>query len=383
MNVLALVSDAFGGHGGIALYNRHLLRAVCEHPAGTRVVGIPRVGPNPIERLPANLDWRAAALGGKSRFVAETARVLFDNRRFDLIIAAHLNLLPVAECARRVCRARIIAFTYGVEAWRQGFHVGKRLISGVDACIAIREYTLERMREWANLDGVKTYILENAIDIDAYAPATSAKRADLVRAYGLEGKRVLLTLSRLDDPQFGVDEVLDALPLLTSRIPNLAYLVVGGGTELGRLREKTAQLGLERHVVFTGKIADADKADHYRLADAFAMPGAHPERFDRYPLRFSFLEAAACGLPVVASRPEDMPDLSQSPLPHVYVDPADRHDVARGIETALTRGPGPVPEELARYAYSGFRNRVHAIMNDVMGFHDASDLSTDVPRVRL
>src|SRR5205807_235023 len=105
------------GHGGIALYNRHLLRAVCEHPRVTEVVGIPRVGPNSPERMPANLEWRAEALGSKTRFLGEAFGAILNRGPFELIIAAHLNLLPIAECARRFFRARMMAFTYGVEAW--------------------------------------------------------------------------------------------------------------------------------------------------------------------------------------------------------------------------------------------------------------------------
>jgi phosphatidylinositol alpha-1,6-mannosyltransferase len=57
MRVLALVPDAFGGHGGIAKFNRDLLSALCTYPTCSEVVAIPRrrLMPDAAEPLPARL----------------------------------------------------------------------------------------------------------------------------------------------------------------------------------------------------------------------------------------------------------------------------------------------------------------------------------------
>ena len=79
-------------------------------------------------------------------------------------------------------------------------------------------------------------------------------------------------------------------------IPNIAYLIVGDGDDRQRLEAKARSRGIDDRVVFAGFIPEAEKADHYRLADAFVMPG-RGEGFG-----FVFLEALACGIPVVGSR---------------------------------------------------------------------------------
>jgi glycosyltransferase involved in cell wall biosynthesis len=365
MKVLALVSDAFGGHGGIALYNRNVLSALCEHPQRPEVVAIPRLVPHALEPLPENLEFRVAARGSKVRFVLEAARAFAAHRRFDVVVASHVNLLPVAEAVRSACGARLVLFVYGIDAWSERDRLTRVLVERVDACVSIRDYTLERMAEWARLDGVRRYVLPNAIHLERYG--RGERRADLVARYGLAGKRVLLTLGRLDDPNFGFDEIIEVMPDLVREDPSLVYLVVGGGPHERRLADKARSLGVAEHVVFSGKIDDADKADHYRLADAFAMPGSHPTGFDRYPLRFVFLEAMACGLPVVASRPEELRSDADSPLPNLYVDPTDKADLKAGLMKALSRGPGPVVPELDRYSYPSFRQRLHAIFDEVVG----------------
>ena len=58
MRVLVLAMDAFGGHGGMAQFNRHFLRALCAHSACSEVVAVPRVVSHPVEALPAKLTYR-------------------------------------------------------------------------------------------------------------------------------------------------------------------------------------------------------------------------------------------------------------------------------------------------------------------------------------
>jgi hypothetical protein len=57
VRILALVSDAFGGLGGIAQYNRDLLGALCSYPEVTEVVAVIRRCPLPLEPLPPKLFY--------------------------------------------------------------------------------------------------------------------------------------------------------------------------------------------------------------------------------------------------------------------------------------------------------------------------------------
>ena len=63
MRILVLASDAFGGYGGIAKYNRDLISALCTYPGVVEVVAIPRRIPMPLEPLPPRLTYIA---GGRN-----------------------------------------------------------------------------------------------------------------------------------------------------------------------------------------------------------------------------------------------------------------------------------------------------------------------------
>jgi glycosyltransferase involved in cell wall biosynthesis len=365
MRIFALVTDAFGGHGGIALYVRNVLRALCQHPSEPQVVAIPRVIPGPLEPLPPNLTYVIEAKGTKVRFCAAAIKELVRRRDFDLVICTHIHLLSVAEVARKVTGAPLVLFVYGIDSWRPTEHpLSNLLVRRVDAIVSIRELTLERLKQWVSLHGVATYVLENAIQLDQYGVAP--RNQALVTKYGLEGKRVLMTLGRVEEPRKGFDEVIQVLPGLSKEMPDIAYVVAGMGHDLGRLRSLAAKAGVADRVIFTGLIDDADKPDHYRLADVFAMPGSDPT-FDRYPVRFVFLEAMACGLPVVASQPDGAYDLARTEgLPLYFVDPSDPESIKNGIRAAFAHGTPRVPPAISVYDYPAFARRLNGIVDEVL-----------------
>jgi len=295
--------------------------------------------------------------------VAAVARAAL--RRWDLVVCTHIHLLPLAYAIARANRAPIVLFVYGLEVWRPTTKpLANKLARRVDAFVSIRTRTTSAFRSWAGLEGVREYQLENAIDIKRYGVAP--KDEGLLERYGLRGKKVVLTMGRVAESYKGYDEIIEVMPMLSKAIPDVVYVVAGDGHDVGRLRAKARSLGVEARVVFTGLVPEAEKAAHYRLADVYAMPGTGPE-FDRYPLRFVFLEAMACGVPVVGCIPEDEEERRvNGALLTEQVDPRDPGDIVRGIVAALRSGKREVPKGLERFTYENFERRLHAIIDDVM-----------------
>src|SRR5258708_39222700 len=63
--IVALVTDAFGGRGGIAAYNRNLLQAACRYSGIDEVVALPRSVVYELEPMPANLRFETGSAGSK------------------------------------------------------------------------------------------------------------------------------------------------------------------------------------------------------------------------------------------------------------------------------------------------------------------------------
>ena len=76
MRILVLVSDAFGGHGGIAKYNRDFLGASVRYPGVKEVVAVTRRQPLPLEPLPPKLTYVTAGITGKFSYFLMVLRHL-------------------------------------------------------------------------------------------------------------------------------------------------------------------------------------------------------------------------------------------------------------------------------------------------------------------
>jgi len=98
---------------------------------------------------------------------------------------------------------------------------------------------------------------------------------------------------RSTDIYKGVDVTIKALPQIAKTFPNVKYLVIGRGDDQSRLAQLAADLGVAERVIFAGFVPTENLAAHYRLADAYVMPSQ--EGFG-----IVYLEALACGVPVLA-----------------------------------------------------------------------------------
>jgi len=360
VRALVLTTDAFGGHGGLAKYNRDFITALCCHPAMSEVVAIPRVATYAIGATPERLRFVTDGLGTKRGFLRSLARELARPATFDVVFCGHINLLAPALAAGIRFRVPIILWVYGVDVWTPSNWFVPHGCGRIEGFVSISRLTAERFHSWAPLAGKREWIIPNAIELDRFTPGP--KPAYLLERYRLQGKTVIATVGRLaaSERLKGVDEVLNVLPDLSNSRQDLAYLVVGGGNDKERLETRARELGVGDRVVFTGHVPESEKIDHYRLADAYVMP-SRGEGFG-----FVFLEALACGLPVVASSIDGGREAVRQGELGSLVDPRDGADIIRGIKEALGKPKGVVPDGLRYFAFPNFVSRVHAFVDDVM-----------------
>jgi phosphatidylinositol alpha-1,6-mannosyltransferase len=367
MRVLFLTMEAFGGIGGIAKYNRDFLRALCAAPKIEEVVAVPRLMPLVPETLPPNLTYIREALPNRVSYIKAVFKILIKWTRFNLIACGHIKLLPLAILAKFITRAPLLLIIYGVDAWDLPKNIVlKYFLSKIDLVISISEITKQRFMQWSHVNQNKFYILPNAITQKNYG--VGGKSRKLIEHYNLKDKIVLMTLGRLsaEEKYKGFDEVMELLPELAKQIPDIAYLIVGDGDDRPRLEAKAKALGIKGRVVFTGFIPESEKADHYRLADVFVMPG-RGEGFG-----FVFLEALACGIPAVGSTLDGSREALRGGSLGILVDPRHPEDIQAGIFEALRRPRGVIPEGLEYFSFENFEKRCHQILAHVVKSREVS-----------
>ncbi len=358
--ILALVADAYGGHGGIAKFNRDLLGAVSGMPRCRGLTAFPRLMPNSPGPLPAGLIYNLTGLGGKIQYAWAILRHVLTDRRYGLIVCGHINLVPLAWLLSKLVRAPWLLIVHGIDAWQPTHSwTTNRLIGAANRVIAVSEVTRRRLMAWSDLPPERITLLPNSVDLATFAPRP--KKADLARQYGIEGKKVIMTMGRLAGKERykGFDEMLEVMPDVLKEEALSAYLIVGDGDDRVRLAEKAARLGLTDRVTFAGFVSEEDKVDCYALADAYVMP-SRGEGFG-----IVLLEAMACGVPTVASKLDGGREALIDGRLGALVDPANREEICAATVAALRR-PKMRPTGLEHFSYENFTRRARELIGDVI-----------------
>jgi len=360
MRVLVLLTDAYGSSGGMAQFNREMLRALCSHSDVSEVVAVPRLGSTEAETLPAKLSYVTEGLNSKSKYFTTLLKVARTDPAFDLIMVGHLNLLPLIHVVRWHVRAPVLLIVHGLEAWLRRTSLFRLMVRQLDAVVSVSRLTRDRFCAWSGFRVDRVFVLPNGVDLTHFRPGP--KNPQLLQRYGLNGKTVLLTLGRLETSERlkGFDEILEIMPELSKQIPEISYLIVGDGTDRGRLEQKARSLGIADYVVFTGFVPETEKPDYFRLADAYVMP-SRGEGFG-----IVFLEAMACGVPVMASKIDGSREAVCDGRLGIVVDPGNPGEIRSGILEALSRPRGIRPPGLEYYSETNFAQRAHRIVDTML-----------------
>lgn len=360
MKVLALVSDAHGGFGGISQFNRDALEAMATFPDVEAIDVVPRMLLSEPGALPGRITYQTPAAAGKLAFMREVARQSLSSKGYGLILCAHINLLPAAVMAAGMTRAPVVLTIHGIDAWEPpGWLTRHQVKLGISAVISVSAHTRERFLSWCPFPRDHVHIVPNTVHLERYGAAPAS--AELMKRYDLTGRKVLMTFGRMvgKERAKGFDEIIELLPSLKSEMPDIAYMAVGDGPDRLRLQARANALGVGDCVVFTGMIDDEEKADILRLADLFVMP-SRGEGFG-----IVILEALACGIPVVASRRDGTREAVLDGKLGLLVDPDDPQDIVRGIKKGLKLARG-VHAGLDHFNYQNFSARLqHALSSTI------------------
>lgn len=244
-----------------------------------------------------------------------------------------------------------IAYCHGEEVtltdrYRYQPSVRDWIYRGADVVVAACEFAKENLLR-IGVEEQKIVKVTPGVDFVRFAPRPPSN--ELTSRFGLQGRKVLLTVARLC-PRKGHEAVIRAVAKLAETNHDLVYLIVGSGPEREKLQSLAAELRLNGVVKFTGYVADERLAEFYNLCDVFVMANQKEDDGDIEGFGMVFLEANSCGKPVVAGRSGGTADSVIDGVTGYRVDPRDVDELAATLSRLLTN-----PDLCARLGEAGLR----------------------------
>lgn len=247
---------------------------------------------------------------------------------------------PLAMLTPRLRAAgveHVVASTHGHETgWAAlpGSRQLLRRISGqVDVLTYLTEFTCRGMAP-ALRPGLRLERLPPGVDVELFRPEVDG--APVRAALGLGEAPTVVCVSRLVRRK-GQDILIRALPLVRRAVPGAVLLFVGGGPDRERLARLAAREDVADAVVFAGEVPWRELPAYYRAGQVFAMPcRTRRGGLDVEGLGMVYLEASACGLPVVAGNSGGAPEAVREGRTGLVVhDPRSPHALAERLVPLL------------------------------------------------
>jgi phosphatidyl-myo-inositol dimannoside synthase len=364
VRVLFLYLTAFSKTGGIESFNRAFIKALSQNASINKFRTLSCYDQIPDIRYISPSDFK----GYNQDKIYFTVAALRATPQSDVIILGHINLAPVGLLIKLLFpRKKLLIIAHGIEVWNIRSYLHKRLLLQVDTILAVSNFTRDRMVDTLKLPAEKISIFHNSLDPFFNLPREFRKPEYLLERYGLDKKnRVILTVARLSSTEVfkGYDKVIAALAEIRHSNNGLRYLLCGkcDPAEKIRLRQIIQERGLEEAVIMPGYISEAELIDHYLLADLFIMP-SKKEGFG-----IVFIEAMACGLPVIAGNQDGSVDALENGELGILVRPDDQAEITAAIEKQLhTPADKQVLQArvISRFGTKAYTQQVNSLINQV------------------
>jgi len=311
--------------------------------------------------------WARRGIGGTnigvrlytlSRLILKSLK-LISAHKVDIVFFSSLHLymgiwaLALKSFTKKPCFAFV--FAEGIDRTLSDRRIGVKILAQfgmlalrkMDGLIAGSNYTVNKLLGWKV---PAERIIKNlpCVDLEKFKPGLEYE--DILRRHGIENKKIILTVSRLEKSK-GIDLVIKALPGILKQLPDAVYLIVGSGREQGNLHLLTKNLNISDKVIFVGDVSgyavDSDLPRYYNACDVFIMASHVVKSWNETEgFGIVFLEASACGKPVIGGRSGGTPDAIIDGVTGVLIDPEDKEQIVNSIINLLTNRP--LAESLGR-----------------------------------
>jgi len=299
--------------------------------------------------------------------------VIFSKKKPDIVILSHINLAIIGLILRIMKpRCKIWLVAHGIEVWRPLTLVKRLCLKSCDKIISVSNFTKQQMITRHGSNPEKCVVLNNAIDPFMRLPSTFKKPDRLLKKHRInQENQTIFTLTRLASTEQykGHDQVIKVISRLKYRFPGIRYILAGqyDHREEIRIQKLISECNVDEEVILTSFLAENELADYFLLADMFVLP-SKKEGFG-----IVFVEAMACGLPVICGNVDGSVDAIRDGQLGRAVNPDDLEELEEAIVDYLET---PLPllrryemqkQCLLYFNESDYMDKLNNLINDKPG----------------
>jgi len=276
-----------------------------------------------------------------------------------VLIGSSVPLGLLAPALRAAGAQKIVALTHGHEVMyaRYPFARGllRRVAAAVDYLPAITKWTRGKIGKalGPETSRVKQTLLQPGVDVEAFHPGAGG--AEIRSTLGIPTSAPVVVCAARAVPRKGHDRLISAWPAVLQAVPDARLILVGEGPELDTLHRQAEHLGLGSPsevtgrvpVIFVGAVPWPEVPAYIDAADVFVMLCRSHWLGFAEGFGIVFLEAAACGKPVIVGRSGGAPEAVLNGVSGYVVNPNDIDQIAARI-IELLKDPEKAREMGAR-----------------------------------
>lgn len=169
-------------------------------------------------------------------------------------------------------------------------------------------------------------VIPNGVNASIFRPLN---KAALRKKHGfLQDEKIIVGVARLI-PRKGIDYLIRATAKVAQHLPNLRLLIIGDGIQRAELEKLILQVELAAKAQILGIVSHDQVPQYFSMADVFVIPSLYE------PLGIVTIEAMACGVPVIGTEVDGIPDVIEDGKNGILVPPGDDEQLAEAIMKLL------------------------------------------------
>jgi phosphatidylinositol alpha-1,6-mannosyltransferase len=275
--------------------------------------------------------------------LVQGALLLYRNPRIKIVLGGSALVTPIVVVLARLFGRKAVVQTHGLDLIYPNMLyqlLCARWVKFCDRVIANSHYTATVAEKKGTRSGA-IVVIPPGVDWSRFNSLLCATTREEL---GLLGRRILLFVGRLARRK-GIEEFINSsLPRIVQAVPDVCFVVVGHNPTdslvhredvLSNLRQIIAKRSLEDHVHLLGQLSDDQLVNIYGAADLMIFP-ALPMQNDVEGFGLVLLEAAAAGIPAVATRLGGIPDAVEHNKSGILVEPNNYEALSQSVIDLLT-----------------------------------------------